>query len=80
MLLVWGEEGGWGGREEERRREEKVDKREDRGKRWGMEGKERRRGSYLILQVNNNTALNTYKNFSTILVFIFGCSEEQNEK
>ena len=69
---------------EEERRREGEEERKIRGRIEGIDGVRKGRrggggGSYLILQVNN-TVLNTYKNFSTILVFIFGCSEEQNEK
>ena len=70
---------------EEERRREGEEERKIRGRIEGKDGVRKGRrggggGSYLILQVNNSTVLNTYKNFSTILVFIFGCSEEQNEE
>ena len=69
---------------EEERRREGEEERKIRGRIEGKDGVRKGRrgggGSYLILQVNNSTVLNTYKNFSTILVFIFGCSEERNEE
>ena len=68
---------GEGGREEE---EEEAEGKTGEGGREEEE-EEKEAGGYLILRASNSTMLNTYKNLSTILVFVSGYSEELwNEK